>query len=291
MISAVGPEVAGLGLLTSGFIILFLLCILLTALCTDCTRHSFDLQYPEIEIFPSAIISVKKLGETAVARENPMIHQIQNDKKEFSDEDYPGWITPWRNHVGELQRQSPLDEHTNGREELKQTGSVTTDTGFNHEDDNSSGWFTPWRRHLEAPQSHSLNGVSHNKDPAISHPHHSSADSPHLFCLSDAVDSSPHSLQSLQFSQRQGEEPNWSERSWNPMYARISKKVSSPPPTLFPPPEAEGGREETPPPLPERMVMQEMKDGGGIRTTEDEKKHEMKGEAPKKKSEKRKDEG
>ncbi|KAM7014989.1 uncharacterized protein LKV04_013115 [Tautogolabrus adspersus] len=66
----------------SFFILLLLLSIFLTALCSDCGRRSFELREPE-DKNPSALIRVVKLEEAMVARENPMFNKIQNDEKEF----------------------------------------------------------------------------------------------------------------------------------------------------------------------------------------------------------------
>ncbi|XP_018548439.1 uncharacterized protein LOC108894297 isoform X3 [Lates calcarifer] len=85
--AAVGAEVAGPWFLSSGgvgfFIILLLLSVFLTALCSNCGRRSFKLQHAAEDKNPSTLVRVGKLEETrAAARENPMINEIQNDEKD-----------------------------------------------------------------------------------------------------------------------------------------------------------------------------------------------------------------
>ncbi|CAK6982251.1 uncharacterized protein si:ch73-204p21.2, partial [Scomber scombrus] len=120
--AAVGAEVTSSWFLASGvigfFILLLLLSIFLTALCTECNRRSFDLREPGPDKYPPALIRVVKLEE--VARENPMINEIQNDEKEFKpDEGNSVPITQWSNHMGAPQHQ---DGRTNGSTAVK-TGS------------------------------------------------------------------------------------------------------------------------------------------------------------------------
>ncbi|XP_016520537.1 uncharacterized protein LOC103129415 isoform X3 [Poecilia formosa] len=80
--AAVGADATGLWLLTPGLflLLLILLSIFLTALCSDCNRNSFELQDSKTEKAPSALIRVVKLEEV---KENPMIGEIQKDEREF----------------------------------------------------------------------------------------------------------------------------------------------------------------------------------------------------------------
>ncbi|XP_014827795.1 PREDICTED: uncharacterized protein LOC106906853 isoform X3 [Poecilia mexicana] len=80
--AAEGADATGLWLLTPGLflLLLILLSIFLTALCSDCNRNSFELQDSKTEKAPSALIRVVKLEEV---KENPMIGEIQKDEREF----------------------------------------------------------------------------------------------------------------------------------------------------------------------------------------------------------------
>ncbi|XP_071757222.1 uncharacterized protein LOC139913158 isoform X4 [Centroberyx gerrardi] len=116
-------EVMGSWSMSSGvvslFLLLFLLSIFLTALCSDCGRRSFELQDPEVERNPSALIRVVKLEDAMVGRENPMMHEIRNDEKESSrpaelNPEEENWYKPWRSHLGALQQDtssSPSEPH------------------------------------------------------------------------------------------------------------------------------------------------------------------------------------
>ncbi|AWP01037.1 Hypothetical protein SMAX5B_004734, partial [Scophthalmus maximus] len=83
--AAVGAGVTGVTgswLLSPGvvgsFILLLLLSILLTALCSDCGSRSFELRHSKTDGNPLALVSVVKLEE---ARENPAIREIQKDER------------------------------------------------------------------------------------------------------------------------------------------------------------------------------------------------------------------
>ncbi|XP_029354557.1 uncharacterized protein LOC115041322 isoform X2 [Echeneis naucrates] len=85
IMAAVGVEVSGSWILSGGigfFIVLLLLSIFLTALCSDCRGHSFELRDSDADRNPSALIRVVKLEESGAARDNPMIREIQNDEKD-----------------------------------------------------------------------------------------------------------------------------------------------------------------------------------------------------------------
>ncbi|KAK9542046.1 hypothetical protein VZT92_002046 [Zoarces viviparus] len=120
--AAVGAEVGGLWFLTSGvvgfFIVLLLLSIFLTALCSECSRRSFELSDAEADKDPSALIKVAKLEEAVVVRDNPMM----GDETDLN----PGKgdtvsFTPWRSHLGAPQ---------------------------NHHEEENSVPFPLWRSHL-----------------------------------------------------------------------------------------------------------------------------------------------
>ncbi|XP_040925963.1 uncharacterized protein si:ch73-204p21.2 isoform X2 [Betta splendens] len=84
--AAIGAEVTSSFFLPPGvvsvFILLLLLSIFLTSLCSDCGRRSFELQESSVDKHPSSLIKVVKLEDAMTARENPMIHEIQSDEKE-----------------------------------------------------------------------------------------------------------------------------------------------------------------------------------------------------------------
>ncbi|XP_078112048.1 uncharacterized protein LOC144521367 [Sander vitreus] len=130
--AAVGVEAAGPWFLSSGVVsvfllllLLFLLSIFLTALCSKCSRRNFELQDSKATKDPSALIRVVKLEEAMVARENPMIHEIQNDEK---------------------------DVQTNGSAAVIKTASDPKTAESGPEEENSVP-FTPWRSHLREPQN------------------------------------------------------------------------------------------------------------------------------------------
>ncbi|XP_035855058.1 uncharacterized protein LOC118494676 isoform X1 [Sander lucioperca] len=130
--AAVGAEATGPWFLSSGVVsvfllllLLFLLSIFLTALCSECSRRGFELRDSEATKDPSALIRVVKLEEAMVARENPMIHEIQNDEK---------------------------DVQTNGSTAVMKTASISETAESGPEEDNSVP-FTPWRSHLREPQN------------------------------------------------------------------------------------------------------------------------------------------
>ncbi|KAK5873508.1 hypothetical protein PBY51_018544 [Eleginops maclovinus] len=102
----------------SFFVVLVLLSIFLTALCSECTRRSFELRDPAGGKDPSSLVRVVKLEDAMVARENPMIGEIQNDEKDTVS------FTPWRSHL-----EAPQHHPEPGPEE-------------------DSASFTPWRSHL-----------------------------------------------------------------------------------------------------------------------------------------------
>ncbi|XP_071345968.1 uncharacterized protein [Trachinotus anak] len=116
--AAVGAEVTGSWFLSSSgvvglFIVLLLLSIFLTALCSDCSRRSFELGDSETDKNPSALIRVVKLEESGGARENPMIREIQTDEKEFSPhEENSVPFTPWRSHLGAPQNNQEVNSST-----------------------------------------------------------------------------------------------------------------------------------------------------------------------------------
>ncbi|XP_028257290.1 uncharacterized protein LOC114433130 isoform X2 [Parambassis ranga] len=141
MMAAIGVEVGESGLMSaeliSSLVVLLLLFIFLTGLCSDCNRRSFELQASEAEKAPSALIRVVKLEEV---RENPTINEIQDDEKEFpSDGENPVSVTPWRSHLGAPQTQTE-----------------------SHSEEETSAPITPWRSHLGAPQSQDLNASDHH---------------------------------------------------------------------------------------------------------------------------------
>ncbi|XP_020511789.2 uncharacterized protein si:ch73-204p21.2 [Labrus bergylta] len=157
--AAVGADVtASQFFLPSGvvsfFILLLLLSIFLTALCSDCGRRSFELREPE-DKNPSALIRVVKLEEAMVARENPMINEIQKDEKEFkSVEENTVSFSALRSQMGAPQR-NHYDVQTNGSTAVVKTTRGSESAGDTEEE--ISVEFTPWRHHLRAPESQEVN--------------------------------------------------------------------------------------------------------------------------------------
>ncbi|CAL8243644.1 unnamed protein product [Lota lota] len=100
--ASVSPDLGAVSLL-----LLLIISIFFSALCSNCGRRSFDMSEPEMEETPSTLTKVAELDEsTSSARENPMIDDIRNDEFENSvpvqsseDESGPRF-TPWRSHLG-----------------------------------------------------------------------------------------------------------------------------------------------------------------------------------------------
>ncbi|KAM9366772.1 uncharacterized protein ABDE67_003491 [Symphorus nematophorus] len=246
--AAVGSEVGGLWFLSSGvvsfFLLLLLLSIFLTALCSDCKRHSFDLRESEFDRNPSSLIRVVKLEETMGARENPMIGEIQNDEKGNSAS-----FTPWRSHLGAPQNHQGHQGHQGQAADVRTNGSaavVTAESETSGEE--TSVPITPWRSHLRAPQSQDVRGSA-------------PSDAEHIYHVigggrrsigGDAADvSSPPT------NQVPGEAAvDLSECDRNSMYARVSRKErQATPPARTPEQvqeEEEEEEEEESPPLPHR---------------------------------------
>ncbi|TNM90559.1 hypothetical protein fugu_002848 [Takifugu bimaculatus] len=115
--AATAAEVTGSSwLLSSGGIIglltLLLLFILLTALCNDCRRHSYEVQDTEVKATPPLSCTPGrqvKLEEALGTKENPATKEIQGD------EDDTVSFTPWRSHLGapytnqDVKSSTPLD--------------------------------------------------------------------------------------------------------------------------------------------------------------------------------------
>nr|XP_043885501.1 uncharacterized protein LOC122771966 [Solea senegalensis] len=176
--------VAGSWLLSSGvimsIILLLLLSVLLTALCSDCNRRSsFDLQDANVGKNPSTLISVVKLEETVVARENPMIGEIQNDEKDFvPTEENPVELTPWRSHL-----RAP--QHTQGvwpngsAAVMERTPAHSNTTGESSTEEETPVPYMAWRSHLgprwqqdhiyqtidEPSQTNALTPTTNNHEP------------------------------------------------------------------------------------------------------------------------------
>ncbi|XP_042341238.1 uncharacterized protein si:ch73-204p21.2 isoform X2 [Plectropomus leopardus] len=223
MMTAVGAEVTGSWFLMSGvagfFIILLLLSIFLTALCSECSKRSFELRDPEADKDPSTLIRVVKLEDAMVARENPMINEIQNDEKDLTPrEANTVSFTPWRSHLGASQNH----KESNPEEE-------------------TSVPFTPWRSHLREPENqdhiyHTIGGgqsssggdadvssLPTNQEPGEEH---------HVRYVGDLIDR-------------------------NSVYARVSKKARPTTPPIYPPEEVQVDVEGSLPPLPDRRTQLE----------------------------------
>uniref|UniRef100_UPI0037E8B051 uncharacterized protein n=1 Tax=Semicossyphus pulcher TaxID=241346 RepID=UPI0037E8B051 len=250
--AAVGAEVTGSFFLSSGvvsfFILLLLLSIFLTALCSDCGRRSFELREPE-DKNPSALIRVVKLEEAMVARENPMINEIRNDEKEFKPAEVITTSSAylWNSHQGAPQPHQGVfsDVQTNGSAAVMTAASDSEIAGDSNPEEEISVSFTPWRNHLRAPQSHDL----HTSAPP---------DSAHMWSSSGRnVDvSSPPANQEPGEDLSSAFPEDLCDSDVNSMYAQISRQVRLTAPTEHTPEEVQV-EEESSPPLPDRKAQLE----------------------------------
>ncbi|XP_018548438.1 uncharacterized protein LOC108894297 isoform X2 [Lates calcarifer] len=205
--AAVGAEVAGPWFLSSGgvgfFIILLLLSVFLTALCSNCGRRSFKLQHAAEDKNPSTLVRVGKLEETrAAARENPMINEIQNDEKgSNTKEQNPVPYTPWRSHL--RAPQDKLDVPTNGSGAVKDIGgdAISAAAGVNSS-------FPPESDHIY----HTIGGGQRDADVSL-----------------------PPTNQELWLERNSGRErgtrfatEDFNDRDRNSLYAQVSKRVRQP---------------------------------------------------------------
>ncbi|XP_060923579.1 uncharacterized protein si:ch73-204p21.2 [Limanda limanda] len=233
-------EVIGSWFLPSGvvgsFILLLLLSILLSALCSECSRRSFELQDPEGDPNPSTLISVVKLEETLTSRDNPVISEIQNDEKEFRPSEGKSASFPsWKSHLGAPANDQ--DVWTNGSaavmETLPPAGAVEED----------SAQFTTWRSHLRAPEQEDLNHIYHSIGGG----------------RADANTVTPRTNPDQEGGDRARLDAARAEFSdINSAYAQVSRKVRQAPPPVQTPVVAQvrGGEEgeEPSPPLPDREM-------------------------------------
>ncbi|XP_020557053.1 uncharacterized protein LOC111946253 [Oryzias latipes] len=206
------------GLVLVFILLLLLLTIFLTPLCSDCNRRSFELKDPEAAKSPSALIRVVRLEEV---RENPMIEKIQKDEQEF----HPKGEAPV------IPSQIQQGEPQTNKDSLPGGTPVS---------------FIPWRSHLMAPESKDLNGTAP-----------SDSDS-HLFnpmeCgRSNDIPSPPANDSPAQQRHGNGEPRSavtlhFSGPDRNSVYARVSKKLR----LTDSPEEKQEGPEEAGPPLPDR---------------------------------------
>ncbi|RVE74921.1 hypothetical protein OJAV_G00026970, partial [Oryzias javanicus] len=206
--------------LVPAFILLLLLAIFLTALCSDCNRRSFELKDPEAAKSPSALIRVVRIEEV---QENPMIQEIQKDEREFHPK-----------------------EETPGSPSHIQQGEPKTDEDSLPEGTPVS--FIPWRSHLMAPESKDLNGSAPSDSAHLFNPlergrsNNNNEPSP---SAGDGLpgDSAPRSAVTLHFS----------GPDRNSVYARVSKKLRlTDSPVHSPEEKKEEPEEEEVPPLPDR---------------------------------------
>lgn len=243
--AAVGAEVAGSWFLSSGvagfFILLVLLSIFLTALCSDCNKRSFELRESEANKNPSTLIRVVKLEEAMVARENPMINEIQNDEKDFN----PGQentvsFTPWRSHLGAPQNHQ--DAQTNGSAAVIKTASVSDTAGESNPEEETSVTFTPWRSHLREPpnQDHIYHTIGEGRS-------------------SSGGDADQSSLPTNQEQEEEHSTPSAVAGDLidrKSVYARVSKKATPTTPPVYTHEEVQVEEEESLPPLPDRKSLE-----------------------------------
>ncbi|XP_033505491.1 uncharacterized protein LOC117271422 isoform X2 [Epinephelus lanceolatus] len=244
--AAIGAEVAGSWFLSSGvagfFILLVLLSIFLTALCSDCNKRSFELRESEADKNPSTLIRVVKLEEAMVARENPMINEIQNDEKDFN----PGQentvsFTPWRSHLGAPQNHQ--DAQTNGSAAVIKTESVSDTAGESNPEEETSVTFTPWRSHLREPpnQDHIYHTIGEGRS-------------------SSGGDADQSSLPTNQEQEEEHSAPSAVAGDLidrKSVYAQVSKKATPTAPPVYTHEEVQvEEEEESLPPLPDRKSLE-----------------------------------
>ncbi|CAL8403705.1 unnamed protein product [Boreogadus saida] len=87
-------------------LLLLIISIFVTSLCSSCARRTFDMTEPVVEDTPSELTKVAKLEDsTTSAKENPLFNDIKIDEYENTlpvqsseDESVPSY-TPWRCHL------------------------------------------------------------------------------------------------------------------------------------------------------------------------------------------------
>ncbi|XP_044052198.1 uncharacterized protein si:ch73-204p21.2 isoform X2 [Siniperca chuatsi] len=253
--AAVGAEVTGSWFLSSGvvsfFILLLLLSIFLTALCSECSRRSFELRDSE-DKNPSTLIRVVKLEEAMVARENPMISEIQNDEKELSPAGANTVsFTPWRGHLGAPQNHQ--DVLTNGSAAVMKTARDPETAGEPKPEEENAAPSTAWRSHLRAPQNQDLNSST---PPDSDHIYHTigggrSSGDGDSDVSSPPTNHEPGEERGGEGGARSAAAVDLSDR--NSVYAQVSKKVRLATPPVHTPEDAQV-EEEPSPPLPDRKT-------------------------------------
>ncbi|XP_062248395.1 uncharacterized protein si:ch73-204p21.2 isoform X1 [Platichthys flesus] len=241
--AAVGAGVIGVigsWSLSSGvvgsFIILLLLSILLSALCSECSRRSFELQDSERDANPSTLISVVKLEETLTSRDNPVISKIQNDEKDFRPSEGNLVSFPsWKSHLGAPQ--NGQDVLTNGSAAAMESSLAAESRAVAE----NSVQFTTWRSHLRAPEQQEPNHIYHSIGRGRTD---STTVTPRTNPDQEGGDRARPDVKTLEFSEL------------NSVYAQVSRKMRQAPPPVQTPVVAqvrEGEEGEEPsPPLPDR---------------------------------------
>ncbi|CAJ1049956.1 uncharacterized protein si:ch73-204p21.2 isoform X1 [Xyrichtys novacula] len=186
-----------------------------------------------------------------VARENPMISEIQNDEKEFKPAEKVPTVSTvsfnaLRSHMGAPQ--SHQDIQTNGGAVIMTATTDCETSGDPNPDEEIMVDFTPWRSHLRAPHSHDVNNFT-------------SANSANIY-NNGRVASSPSTNHQSEFELDDALAA--AEDDWNvdikSVYARISKPGRMTTPTEHTPKEVQVTEirgEESSPPLQERRLTTE----------------------------------
>lgn len=86
-------------------LMVLVLTVLFTALCSHCGRRSFELRDTTQEKRPSTLVRVVKLDEEA--RENPFVEKSKDGQENVH-------VTPWRSHLGAPQVQDSSSEDSPG---------------------------------------------------------------------------------------------------------------------------------------------------------------------------------
>ncbi|XP_068455476.1 uncharacterized protein [Clinocottus analis] len=155
--ASVGVEVSGSWLPASGavgfFVALLLLSIFLTALCSECSRRSFELKDSQADKDPSALIKVVKLQEAVQERENPALDLKEETDFQPSKGDTVSFI-PWRRH---------LEAPPNHSDTPAGAGEAVNDSVIHPEspeesnpEEESPAPFTLWRTHLKPEENFSI---------------------------------------------------------------------------------------------------------------------------------------
>lgn len=271
--------------------VLLLLCFIFLALCAYCERNSFELRDTIAERSQSTLIRMVRLEDAQAARENPMINEITRDEKD------PGPMfqrqatsSPGQNHsskaqwsptpapdphqpdlnglkVGQSRREYPVPESPPlDTSSVNSLQILSAPKGFRSpspdrdqalaEDEKQDPWPA-----LEASIQHIYDTIGEPRaDRGADGVTAGDMCVPGQNCnpwglSNEGLDSlAPLPVVEVEVEEEEG----GCDKGWNPMYARISKKVQCPTPPPVPPPDEDEDEEvEESPPLPSRSFKEE----------------------------------